>query len=520
VTALIDLYHVDHQSLVRWICDTYGIGVNVNLTFNNPHKVRRQNIAERLMLYRDKARIPVERIIDQVYDDDTNKKDLKRFIDAAKEQNVTARIVNEVANLYDRPAVRTLPDETKNAAFQVEQKRIKLPFFMQEGHRLTNLCNEVLLWQFTGVEDKRTLRLITPDKFDAIPDTRDELVPAGFLLDAPRASAMPKDHTDKLPAFEVWDDTYRYLINQLGQIVDETGEVVTVPIEHKLGRIPGVLFHRREPTTCILDGDSGEDIKSAHLGVGLLNVLIMRLSKSQGENHPVLKGNLAAVAANQTLHPERPIALPPGVTLEILQMVTDPKHYLDVKRDKLASVGARYGLSYESFMLELGNVATGKSLQISREKLTELRMEQRERARAHEELAVTLIGFDPTGMRNDFQEQAAPLDAQEEVDLLDSKMRKGLDSPIDYLMRKDPDLSRKDASTLLQKNLADFAILIAMVRALNIPASGDAANPGTSAQQNGAANQPANANAQPPPDNMDRTLSPDLTASDRRALEL
>lgn len=501
MTALIELYGVDHQALVAWVCKTYGVGIASQGAINNPHKLRRENIAERLRLYRDKADIPIRRIIDTVYKQQESKDDLYRYLEVAKEQNVTARIVNEVANLYDRPAIRSIPgdkaeDKAKNDNLKAEEKRLNLPFIMQEAHRLTNLCNEVLVWQFAGVTGK-TLRLITPDRFDAIPDTRDELVPAGFLIDAPRASALGPDIAAKLPCIELWDDTYRYLINSLGQIVDEAGTVKTEPIKHEFARIPGVLFHRRQPTTCILDSDSGDDIKSAHLGVALLNLLVMRLAKSQGENQMVLSGLLANVAANQVLHPERPIALPPGVTLEMLQLKTDPAHYLSAKRDKLASVGARYGLSYESFMLEFGGQGgSGKAIEISREKLTELRMEQRDRARRHEEMLLQLIGIDPALVSIDFQEQALPLDAQEEVDLLDSKMRKGLDSPIAYLMRKDPDLTPARASSLLQKNLADFAALVTMVRALNIPGDGDAAKPGSSPQANGAKGgaKPANDN--------------------------
>lgn len=498
MTALVDLYRVDHQMLVSYVCKTYGIGVGVQGSFANPHRKRRETIADRLRLYRDEATVPIGRIIDQVYQTEESRTDLRRFIDIAREQNVSARIVNELASLYDRPAVRAIKSENQ-VRFHEEEKRLKLHFHHQEAHRLTNLCNEALLWQFKGIDEKTALRLVTPDAFDAIPDTRDKLVPAGYLLDAFPVSALPPDMLKNLPHYELWDDTYRYLINAEGRLVDEFGNVVTRPQEHQLNRIPGVLFHRREPTTCILDASSGEDIKSAHLGVALLNLLIMRLAKSQGEQHLVLSGELAQMAKNQALHPEKPIALPPGVTLDMLEMISDPEHYLKAKRDKLASVGAKYGLSYETFMLEFGgDSGSGKSYQVRREKLTELRLEQRMRALAHEAMVMELIGFDPTGMRVDFAELAIPLDAQEEVDLLVAKMKLGLDSPIAFLMRKDPDLSRDQAVLLLKENLRDYAGLVQWVRALNVPGDADASNPGKSPQENGAMGGAAkNSNAAP-----------------------
>jgi hypothetical protein len=57
---------------------------------------------------------------------------------------------------------------------------------------------------------------------------------------------------------------------------------------------------------------------------------------------------------------------------------------------------------------------------------------------------------------------------------------------VTWLQRKDTDLHREDAVKKLQDNLADYALLIQLVRALNVPGHGDASNPGLSPQQNGA----------------------------------
>jgi len=486
MTALTTLYRMDHEALVAWLFKSHGLIQGTE--FQNPHRIRRQAIRDRLDLYRDNAERAVHSVIDRIYTTPQMCDTLKPYVAVALEQNVSRRIVNEVASLYDRPALRILAD--RDAEFHAEEKRVSLHFVHQEAHRLTNLCNEVLIWQFKGVDDKNALRIITPDAFDAIPDPRNRLVPAGYLFDAVPHDGWMADQAKSLPNFELWDDEFRYLINAYGKIVDENGRPGQ-PMPHGLGRIPGVLFHRREPTTCILDASYGEDIKSAHLGVALLNVMIMRLSKSQGENQPVLQGNLAFLASGQVMDGERPLLLPPEVVASMLSMKTDPDHYLAVKKDKIASVGASYGLDYQMFMQDLGSESgSGKSYQVRREKLTELRTEQRMRAAAHEALVVELMGFSPDGMRIDFSEQAIPQDAAEEVSLLDEKMRKGLDSPVAYLMRKDPDLDRERAVMLLKSNLADFAALVQWVRALNVPSGGDGGDPGQSPQQNGADNAP------------------------------
>lgn len=488
MTALVELYNTDHQSLVAWICKEYGLGTGSS-QIENVHRVRREMIATRLRLYRDQVAVPLAQVIDQIYETDAMRETLRKYVGVCVGQNVSRRIVNEVGSLYDRPALRALPDGAEHERFKAEEKRLDLHFIHQEGIRLTNLCNEVLLWQFKGIDDKNALRIVTPDAFDAIPDPRDRLVPAAYILDFEPSSLSPDK--SKLPHWEVWDDKYRYRISGQGRMCDAHGNIVVVPEEHGLGRIPGVLFHRRQPTTCILDASYGEDIKSAHLAVALLDVMIMRLSKTQGENQPVLRGNLASMATGQVLNGERPLALPPEVFAEMLNMKTDPDHYLLVKRDRVTSVAQTYGMSYEQFTFqETADTSSGKAYTVRREKLTELRLEQRGRAMIHEGLVVDLLGFDSTGLTVDFQEQAIPQDASEEIDLLEKKMKRGLDSPISYVMRKDPEKTRDQAKAFVLENLADFAILIAASRTLNMSTGADAEDPGKTPEQNGAGNEP------------------------------
>jgi hypothetical protein len=475
--SLIELYDTNVEQLVRWVRETYLSQDQVN-----PHRARRKEIARRLRLYRDDYEQDARLLVRQVFNDSKVRKDREKLIDVSRMHNVTRRIIDEVASLYDKPALRLFDDVATQEAFRLVEERVELHDVYQEAHRLTYLCNEVLVWSFDGV-DGNDLRVVTPDTFDAIPDPRDSLRPAGYLIDAAPVTMQTGAERRQLKHYEIWDDT---MVIEL----DADGRMLGQPRLHGLGQIPGVLFHRRKPVDRILDERAGRDITSAHLGVLLLNIMIMRLSKAQGENQPVLRGNLANVAKGQSFDGETPIALPPEVVAEMLQMKTDPEHYLSVIRHLVTSIAQTYGMSYEQFTYQQtsSDASSGKAYTVRREKLTELRQEQRRRAKRHEVEVVKLLGFSTEGFRVDHQEQAIPQDAQEEVTLLDAKMRKGLDSPISYLMRKDPDLDRKRAQKLLLDNLIDWMWLISAVRALNAPADADAANPGQSPQQNGAAN--------------------------------
>lgn len=484
--SLIELFNVSHVDIVRWVSKEYGLDAASSV--NNKHRERREEIAQRVRLYNDDAEDDVNALIDDVFEDTTVREQRKKLVPVALEQNVTRRIVDEVASLYDKPAVRTLKDPAENKRFHEEEKRLNLHELMQEAHRLLQLCNDVLLWQFKGIDGKTKLRVVTSDCFDAIPDPRDRSQMAGILLDMTPTAILGDAAT--LPYYELWDDTYRYLLNKKGQMVDPAGNPVGEPQKHELGRIPGALLHKREPSDCLLDARAGRDIISAHLGCALLNVMSMRLAKSQGERQPVIKGNLAGVAANQRMDGETPVALPPETELEMLDSQSDAEHYLTLKKDKLSSVGQRYGLSYEHLTYqETSDAASGKAFTLRREKLTELRGEQRRRALKNEGEVVTLMGFDAEGMKTDHSEQALPQDAIEEIDLLERKMSKGLDSPLAYMKRKDPDLDDEAALEQIKKNLAEWAVVIVMVRALNMPANADANDAGKSPQQNGGDNQ-------------------------------
>ncbi len=489
MTALIDLYSTDHPSLVSWICRTYGLLSGEN-QYQNPHRMRRETIARRLRLYRDQSIPDVEEAINQIYETDDYKTTLKRYVFAAREQNVTRRIIDEIASLYDKPVLRILKDAAQSDRLRAEEKRLHLHEIMQEAHHLLTLCNDALIWKYTGADDEAKLQIVTSDMFDAIPHPRDPYVPAGILIDVLPRTVLQGDARDQLPHYELWDDTYRYLISKQGRLVEPDGQpLLGAPIQHGLKRIPGVLLHRREPTTCILDASYGADIESAHLGVALLNIMILRLSKSQGENQPILQGNLAGMATGQVMNGEKPLLLPPEVVASMLGMKTDPDHYLAVKKDKLSSVCQSYGMSYEMFSnSESGD--SGKLFVMRRQKLTEIRLESRRRAVMNEGEVLELIGFDSDGARYDFQEQAVPADASEELALLKDRIKLGLDSPIGYLMRKDPDLTRLDCLAMLKRNVEDFAMVMVLIRALNIPMSGDVGDPGKSPQENGADNQP------------------------------
>lgn len=481
--TILDAYGFStHEQLVAWIAKTYGLTVETQAL--NPHRIRRERIAQRLRLYRNDGRAEFERLIERIFTKADVQDQRKKMLDVATEQNVTQRIVHEVASLYDQPAVRELASKDDTAKLKELATELELDEVMQEGQRLTFLCNETLLWR-TKDEEGDELRLITPDAFDAIPHPRRKLREIGFLLDAAPGFIPQGVDPRRLPHYELWDSTYRYLISAEGKLVDENGGPASSPIEHGQDGIPGVLMHRRKPVDCILDDRAGRDITAAHLGVGLLEVMAMRLMKSQGERQPVLQGNLAAYAAGQSMDGEKPLMLPPEVVASMLDTKTDPDHYMRKSKDKVTAVCLSYGINYDQYTNSESDMS-GRAYQLRRAKLTEIRNEQVRRGIVHERRVMVLVGFDSKGMTVDYQEQTIPQDAAEEIALLKEKMPLGLDSPVQYRMRKNPEETREQAIASIRKNLAEYALLMLEVRALNMPSNANADNTGKSPQENGA----------------------------------
>lgn len=495
MASLLDLYRATSPSeFIDWLVKEYGLLDGAQST--NRHKLRRDEMGERVRLYRDDAALDIARVIDVIWRRPDYREQLKHYLGlsdngatgqpTALQQNISVRIVHEVASLYDKPAVRKLTaDQTR---FKLEEKRLRLHEITQDYHRLLWLCNEVLVWQFEGVEKKTKLKVITPDLFDVLPHPDDVTAMAGVLMPVPMVTMLPADQRMKLPCWELWDDTYRYLINASGKLCDADGTVPGTPIKHELARIPGVLLHRREPSERALDPRPGRDIASAHRTVVLYNIMLMRLSKTQGERQPMLQGNLANVAKGQTADGENPLVLPPEVVASMLDTVTDPDHYLKAKKEAVGGVGQTYGVSYEQMGFEEqgATVGSAKAFQVRREKLSELRGEQRRRALVNEAEVVELIGFDSTDMKVDHKEQALPQDPTEAMALLDLRTRLGMDSPVKALMREDPDLTVEEAKALIKENVEEWAAVIEIVRALNIPIGATADNPGNDPQINGS----------------------------------
>lgn len=450
---------------------------------------RRKAVGGRLKWFRDQGAELVEALVDMIFVDESVRKQRKLFARMATAHNSTKRLTDEASNLYREPPRRTFdsqPDRTRKYLDAADA--VLLDEILQEAQPITFLTSAVLFWAVkSAATEKTVLRLVTLDACDPIAHPKDPMTMAGVLLDRAPTTALVGAQRDRLCHFEVWDEAF---VLEL----DATGLPIRDRQPHGLGRLPGFLAHARQPVEKLVEWERGGDITAAQECVALLNLLALRLAKSQGENQPILKGDLAKVATKQPMDGERPIALPPGVTVEMLQSKTDPDHYLKLIKHFVGGVAQTYGMSYEQFTFqETTDTTSGRAYSVRRQKLGEIRAQQARRWRRVERDLVELLGFDATGFLVDFADPTMPVDPMEELEVEDKRWRMGLSNPIDFLRRKNPDIQTDEKATAtLAANIKLTSALWSLLRTQNAPADADAVDSGNSPQTNGAQGQSAN----------------------------
>lgn len=446
---------------------------------------RRREVGTRLMWWRDQGASLVESLVDLLFDNEKVKAQRKRFAKMATSLNSTKRLTDEASNLYREPPRRIFRGrEVAERGYLDTAEEVQLDELMQEAQPIAFLTSAILFWAVkSAATEKVGLRIVTLDACDPIAHPGDPLTMAGVVLDvAPQTSLVGNDRTKKAH-YEVWDETF---VLEL----DAAGRMVRPRYEHGLGRLPGFLAHARKPVEKLVEWERGGDITSAHECVAFLNLLALRLAKSQGENQPVLSGDLANMATRQPADGETPLALPPGVTVEMLQSKTDPDHYLKLVKHFIGGVAQTYGMSYEQFTFqETSDTTSGRAYSVRRQKLAEIRSQQARRWRRVERDLVELLGFDATGFLVDYHDPALPTDPGEELDVEEKKWRLGQSNPIDYMRKKNPDIPNDEtAGKILLANIKTTSALWSLLRTQNAPADSDAVDSGKSPEENGANN--------------------------------
>lgn len=454
---------------------------------------RRMAIRRRLDLYANNVGPYVEAHIRRIFSDPKIIDERLKVLSLGKWQNLTKRVVNELARVYSNPARRTVGEtnaagvDTGGSGYEEFIDHLDLDGAMRMANRLSILCNQIFLYIRTEEVDSEVvpaLDLITSDQFSVVPHPLYPLRMAAILIGI--ASEGGTDDTS--PHYMLISSDEIWYLNRAGFLISEK--------ENVYGFIPGILVHSQLPHGSLLDARSGDDIMTAHESVVLLNVLAMNAAKVSTKV-PYVQGDSAYTAQGQTMDQTSTVMLGDGMMPGVIDLRSDPHEYIKAAASITMQLAASYGIPEDffnrSFTGTTGIVMDAKLsglMERRNEQLPIFRRVERELARKASIICsrdcAPRFHFSDGGWQIDFGEITRPQDPLERLRWRKEARSMGLRTIIDDLQEDNPDLDTERAWARLTEIIEIRSAEVEAMRALNMPR--DPSEPGLDPAQNGAAN--------------------------------
>lgn len=417
---------------------------------------RIKDAQERSDLYRDRGAKYISALIDHVFEDPDVKLKRDKWVEQAGYNNVTRRIVGELATLYRRPARRSVDNLRDDVRYQTVQQIVRLNAAMLEVQRLAILHRSLLVGfrvQSWGLKLPR-LDVVEPQNFRLVAHPLEPTRLIAVIID--QGIETPGLPGVDRPAYLVWTEGEWFRLTAGGRLY---GEIKP----HTLGRIPYVLVAVSPPPGQLIDCHTFRDVIRAHKAVWFENVLLLKESKSATRT-TVLSGDLARVARKQALDTEAGIALPAGVGLTPVDMSMDLTLFRDTADHILERAAANHGIP--PAILRHDGATSGYEIELRYVGIRERRVEQEGLFRAVErELAELMaavlaeerpdLAFSPEGWAINFGDTEMPRHPKEALEIYEHASRLGLRDIIEEEMSRDPDLTTEDAWSLVKERISN-----------------------------------------------------------------
>jgi len=422
--------------------------------FAEAEKRRKAKCARRQRFYMSGGDMDMAQFIQAVIKDPTVRAKRLEFVEHSKFNNVLRRVVHELATVYAMPARRTVAGDDNNTRYQEVQRRSRQHEVMLRVNRLAilqrNLAIGPRVQDVHGVKQP-TIDVVTPDCFSAIPHPLDPTVMAALVLDVamtPVSGVAPKQ--------VVWTAS-EYLF------LDASGEMIGQPVKHWYGRIPWILFSIEPPAGCLLDTTTGDDLEAAHRAVWFLDLLLLKEAKSATKQH-LIRGDLSRMMREQAADTDVPMEAPEGVDVQTMDNSMDLDMYVQTARSVYETAAANYGLPPS--VLRHDGAQSAEARELQRVPLREIRLQQqipfRDLERELADLQALVIGsaipelkFSTDGWSVDFADPQTPLGTKEQLEVFEHERRLTMNSTIAELMRRNPDLDREQAVSVMKQYISD-----------------------------------------------------------------
>lgn len=454
-------------------------------------KDREARHRRRDVLYRDGGVEYILQLIEQVFTHDKVRQLRAAWAPYARFSNPLKVIVNQLSTVYSEPARRTVSaTEGANAqAYSDLLDAVDFDVIAQEINRLYNL-HRILLAGFrvrTLPDGSREplVSVVTPTDFRVVFHPNDTTLPVGYLIRT--ASRSMRGLSAPLPAWVLWTDHER---------VQLTKDFMPIPgsyLVHGVGLCPYIVIRRSSGLPDFWPGEEGEDLAAAEIANWFTNLLLLKETKSANKQAITTGGSEAL--RGQAADIEMPSELPEGASMVTVDLSMDLALFKGTSEHIQDSAANDYGINQS--MRKHQGVQSADARELMRVPLRELRKEQLPMFRRFERRFALLMAavmkvdlpreaFIVEEFGVDFGEMQQPMLPEEELNVFEKMRQLGIDNVIDYLRRKDPDLTEDMARAQVEANVATSTWHLGLLREFQALAGGMAEGVTAQPGQDGA----------------------------------
>lgn len=445
-------------------------------------KTRKQMAKRRISLYCDDIERLLADEVSRIFFSPEVRDRIFPFLRMASANSLLKRISDEIGRpVYASPPMRRIGNQKDQLAHAGLALEMNLDRKMDRVTKLLTACNQILLFVRFIPRYGLCLDILTPDLVSVIPDRDVPQHAAGVVYSKPWGIG------GKETAYVLWDDAEYVTFNSNGLVLEG-------PTSHNFGVLPFVEISRNIPLNGYWDTWSGADLEAATIQVCLLNALILKLHKSQGEKQLAVAGDDVEDAKEQILDGESILKISGAKSLQLLDLQASPDHYLRTKEHIETTIAANYGISRERLNQQATvNTAIGREETGLRERTAEIMSVMRKAENDLFDIVKVVSQEHPeyklspdSTMSIDFGELHHRVDRKTQLEIRETERRLGIRSVIDDILEDNPEIQTEaEAWKELESNMEAESEYIRLRRALNVPEDANVEEPGQNPMENG-----------------------------------
>ena len=392
---------------------------------------------------------------------------MQKYIDVSS--NLMMRLMKDTSKVYKNEPNRTVDNEAGQKRYEEINEANHIDLFLDRANYLLNGMNDLIIQTLTY--DKHIERsMLTPDQVTVFENDIDPTVPEALVVEYPGWNHAENRMESE---FVFWSPLRHFTFKvKDGQMLKASVNELDLNPYAEVNRTeqafyPFTFCHASHRENAFYDDKTGRGLVEATILIAIQNTFKYFMIPQQFKQLAVkFAQNTDKDYQNEQLSNPLHIFSTNGdiVTIDWQSAI---KELSEVIEAKTISVANDYGLSSDQFKMQ-ASVQSGFALKVQRQALDEKRSDQikfwriNERelffcARAANNLfKLGTVIPDTAQIKVDFAEPVEISDPMEELKVNQERIKLGILSPIDLIMRENPDLKTRDeALKKMQENIDD-----------------------------------------------------------------